>query len=197
MRNDSAPSTRRRHDLEPTFLGETKMPDPQNMVGRRFGQFEVIEFVCKTVNHQKKWLCHCNCGGIRIVRGDKLRSGKTRSCGCQHGNFQHGHARNGKEHPLYHAWSSMHRRCRDPNQKDYKRYGGRGIKVCERWNDFALFLADVGERPLGHSLDRYPDCNGDYEPSNVRWATPKQQAQNTSRRNPAQIQEENECLSLQ
>jgi hypothetical protein len=170
--------------------GETKMPNPQNMVGRRFGQFVINELAGKTANHQKKWLCHCDCGGSRIVRGDKLRSGKTRSCGCKHGNFHHGHASNGKEHPLYWAWLAMRRRCQDPSRKDYERYGGRGIKVCERWNEFTNFLADVGERPApGMSIDRYPDNDGNYEPGNVRWATPTEQVRN--RRRQVSSQKEN------
>ena len=95
-----------------------------------------------------------------------------------HGNTKHGHSlRNGKPSPIYQSWKAMKARCQNPNHPDYNYYGGRGIKVCERWMDFANFLEDMGEKPKGLTLDRV-DNNGDYEPSNCRWATPKQQAQN-------------------
>jgi hypothetical protein len=82
-------------------------------------------------------------------------------------------------HPLYHLWREMHRRCSNPNADNYPRYGGRGVKVCERWNNFLSFLEDVEPRPSPeHTLDRYPDRHGDYEPINHRWATPKEQQLN-------------------
>jgi hypothetical protein len=89
----------------------------------------------------------------------------------------HGHASNGCS-PTYHSWTAMKKRCRDPNNKDWKIYGGRGISYCERWERFDNFLADMGERPEGTSLDRFPDKNGNYEPGNCRWATDLEQARN-------------------
>jgi len=82
-----------------------------------------------------------------------------------------------KKHPLYTTWIEMRRRCRDPRRQAYKNYGGRGIKVCERWQDFWNFVDDVGERPKGHTLDRV-DNNGDYGPDNFRWADINTQASN-------------------
>lgn len=80
----------------------------------------------------------------------------------------------------YTVWMSMRTRCKNPNSKSYHNYGGRGIKVCELWNDFETFLVDVGPRPSpSHTLDRFPNPNGDYEPGNVRWATRVEQARNT------------------
>lgn len=91
------------------------------------------------------------------------------------GRYKHGHAKRpqkGGWSPEYRAWVGMHARCYNRNVKNYKKYGGRGIKVCERWDDFAAFLADMGPRPSArHSIDRFPDNDGDYESDNCRWAT--------------------------
>ena len=84
------------------------------------------------------------------------------------------------KHPLHQTWRGMRNRCRNPKNPVYERYGGRGISVCERWDDFRSFLADMGERPAGTSLDRWPDPNGNYEPGNCRWATPREQRVNSN-----------------
>lgn len=83
------------------------------------------------------------------------------------------------EHPLYSTWEGMNQRCNNPNHDSFSYYGGRGIKVCERWKLFENFLADMGVRPDGKTIDRYPDNNGNYEPSNCRWATPSMQSKNS------------------
>lgn len=95
----------------------------------------------------------------------------------QRGRAGHAHTWKGGYSPTYGSWQSMRQRCLNPSSDGYARYGGRGIKVCERWNDFPTFLADMGERPTGMTLDRL-DPDGNYEPGNVRWATAKQQATN-------------------
>lgn len=92
---------------------------------------------------------------------------------------KHGHNRPGQRSDTYQCWASMLQRCLNSGNRNYPNYGGRGIKVCQRWLAFGNFLADMGERPPGMSLDRYPDQNGNYEPGNCRWATPKEQMRNT------------------
>lgn len=148
------------------------------------------------------WWCLCACSaGTRIaVQGDSLVMAKTRSCGCeqfsglpkaQEASFKHGHTSSKKDHacnkngwsPTYTSWSSMLTRCYNPNDKNYHYYGGRGIIVCDRWRGkegFANFLADMGERPVGTTLDRFPNNgSGNYEPGNCRWATRAEQLRNT------------------
>jgi hypothetical protein len=94
----------------------------------------------------------------------------------------HGHAKNKhgrKRSPEYNAWRAMRQRCEDPNNEDFARYGGRGIKVCDRWRSFPAFLADMGLKPSRqHSLDRFPDNDRGYEPGNCRWATIGEQCRN-------------------
>lgn len=123
-----------------------------------------------------------------MVHGYTLRKGTSRSCGCLQKEMAserrtHGHSRgkhwNGT--PTYLSWRAMKVRCTYAKHQGWKNYGGRGIKVCDRWlNSFENFLADMKERPKGTTLDRYPDNNGNYEPGNCRWATPKQQRHNQS-----------------
>lgn len=117
----------------------------------------------------------CSCGKTATVQCSRVTNGYTRSCGCltQENGRTHGE-RNSR---TYSSWSSMRDRCLNTNSKDYPRWGGRGITVCDRWNDFSNFIADMGERPEGTTLDRIDGSKG-YSPDNCRWATPKQQARN-------------------
>ena len=102
--------------------------------------------------------------------------------GPRHG--RHGHARKGSVSVEYSTWNAMMARCFNPSLKFFERYGGRGITVCDRWMQFENFLADMGPRPSAlHSIDRYPDKNGNYEPGNCRWATKKEQSRNTRTNN--------------
>lgn len=123
------------------------------------------------------------CGTIRLVKPSVLADGKGIYCSkpCRAiGIATHGETRKRKVSPEYMTWTSIKTRCLNPRDQHYANYGGRGITICVRWRDsFDAFLADVGRRPSPqHSIDRYPDQNGNYEPGNVRWATTMEQAYN-------------------
>lgn len=125
---------------------------------------------------QPYYLCRCVCGNEREVNGYNLTGGKVKSCGCL--VWKHGHSSGGKVSRTWASWRSMRERCLDPNHRGYAYWGGRGVTVCERWGSFENFLSDMGERPLGMTLDRI-DNDGNYESGNCRWATPKQQILNS------------------
>lgn len=127
------------------------------------------------------WMCRCECGAIINTAGCNLRRGYPRSCGCKASvnKGTHGHTRNGRWSSEYHSWSCMRDRCSNPNAPNYAGYGGRGITVCDRWQkSFEDFLADMGPKPTAaHTIDR-KDVNGNYEPGNCQWSTPKEQGNN-------------------
>lgn len=133
----------------------------------------------------------CECGTIKSVLLSSIKNGDTTSCGCYQKEIaaklciektKHKEARNGQRTTEYRSWGGLRERCLNSKNKDYKDYGGRGIKVCLRWNKYENFLADMGRKPDNkYSIDRI-NVNGNYEPTNCRWATGKQQAYNKRRR---------------
>lgn len=166
-----------------------------DLTGQRFTRLVVLSRQ-GTKNNQAKWLCQCDCGQQKEVSGNHLRSEFVRSCGCL---LQETSAARFRSHGktktrVYRAWKAMRQRCSNPaNEKNWKDYGGRGIRVCERWQSFENFYADMGDPPEGTSLDRI-DFNGNYEPSNCRWATDMEQARN--KRNNVLITYRGETRSL-
>lgn len=156
-------------------------------LGMQFHRWVVISDAPPNHRGDTQYLCQCVCGRQSIVHAVSLRSGHSRSCGCLSQDVlrsrrqSHGFAPNGPRSTTYIIWKSMRQRCRNQNAEAFKNYGGRGIKVCERWEKFENFLADMGERPGNLSLDRI-DNDGNYEPGNCRWATRIEQRANSRTR---------------
>jgi hypothetical protein len=149
--------------------------------GERIGPFVLI----KKDKGDVIWARCIHCGKERFVR--KSNAARAKSCGCKTRDIlraartKHGHSRH-RGHPsgspTYETWHSMKLRCENPNHSNFEHYGAQGVKVCERWQKFENFLADMGERPMGKTLDRYPNQEGNYEPGNCRWADATEQANN-------------------
>lgn len=161
-----------------------------DLTGHRFGRLVALKMTEKRKWSSVVWACVCDCGVGIDVRAGCLHSGNTKSCGClrkdqaetlkgRSRRRSHGHSSRGGYSGEYNAWRGMRARCSRPKINGYERYGGRGIRVCDRWqNSFEAFFSDMGTKPSpAHTLDRI-NSDGHYEPGNVRWATPEQQDRN-------------------
>lgn len=168
-----------------------------DLLGKKFGRLLVIDRARSNKHKQMQWLCKCDCGKELVVTTTHLKTGHTRSCGCLHNEG------NNKKHGLTHTkvhgiWQGIKRRCFNANVKEFMNYGGRGITVCDEWNnDFQTFYDYVSQLPhfgeAGYSLDRINN-NGNYEPGNVKWSTRTEQGNN--KRNTILVEVDGETHTL-
>lgn len=175
-----------------------------NMSDQVFGMVTVLGFAGEdrtTKQVRNLWWCRCECGAVFKPRGDHLKSGNTTNCGCVRrvsvGDScrTHGHCNNRRTTSEYGIWCAMIRRCCVADDPGYKYYGTRGIIVCSRWREsFEAFFSDMGPKPKRYSIDRI-DSSGNYEPSNCRWATHREQMQNTRRNHLITFQNTTLCVT--
>lgn len=177
------------------------MQPPVDLVGQRFGRWVVTGYVGRPYDRRHIWSCACDCGSLGEVEDSSLKFGKSRSCGCARREASasigvrsstHGMS---KTAPEYYVWASIKQRCLNPNVRNWHDYGGRGIRICDRWRDsFEAFYEDMGPRPSDrHSIDRI-DNDGNYEAGNCRWADISTQSRN--RRSNIMVKVNGEHLTL-
>jgi len=172
-------------------------PNAIDISGNTYSMLKVIKPVGRFNDRKVKWLCVCECGEYAVTSVVKLKSGHTKSCGCfkviatKKAKTTHGRSKSTE----YGIWNGMKNRCENKNEPAYRRYGGKGISVCERWQKFTNFHEDMGDRPSPiHSIDRIDGTKGYYK-ENCRWATPLEQANNQSTNRPLTLNGRTQNLS--
>lgn len=151
-----------------------------DITNQKFNRLTAIRFSHKQEPRYHYWLFKCDCGNEKTIRKSHVLSNKTLSCGC-YSQDRKNRMKIGAitRDPIHHTWEGIKSRCGNINNPAYKDYGGRGIRICDTWLDFRKFKEDMGERPSkNHSIDRINN-DGNYEPSNCRWATKREQSRNT------------------
>ncbi len=160
----------------------------KDLTAQRFGRWKVLKLtrtIQRSLYKEAVWLCKCDCGTEREVRTRLLLKGRggSTSCGCARTEtiraLQPRRTHGKSKHPLYKIWKTMRQRCNNPRSRKYPIYGGRGIKICSRWDSFEAFLEDMEKGwSVGLQIDRINN-NGNYEPGNCKWSTPQEQSNNT------------------
>lgn len=176
------------------------MRERENITGKKYGFLTAIKFIRRDKTHYY-WLFKCDCGKEKIMDKTHVKTGHSKSCGCKVAELcrkfhtKHGHTSNRKFSKEFSTWAGMLDRCFNKNNNHFKNYGGRGITVCNRWkSSFQNFFDDMGVKPYGKSLDRI-DNNGNYELSNCRWATHREQQNNRTNNNILELYGQKDTMS--